>query len=87
MWIDATCLDEDRVEYHAESVANFLTQEVLESAISRVVRQIRLEEAGYDADVVAELSRSVELETIRVSEEGSRAEGGLGGFTSPSLSS
>ena len=81
VWIDHDLLAENLVEYHAESVANFLTQQVLESAISRVVRQIRLEEAGYDADVVAELSQSIELETIRLSEEGSRAEGGLGGFT------
>jgi len=81
VWIDEDLLAKDLVEYHAESVANFITQEVLESAVSRVVRQIRLEEAGYDAEVVAQLSRSVELETIRLSEEGSRAEGGLGGFT------
>ena len=81
VWISEDLLAEDVVEYHAESVANFITQEVLESAVSRVVRQMRLEEAGYDAAVVAELSRSVELETIRLSEEGSRAEGGLGGFT------
>ena len=80
VWINEDLLASDVVEYHAESVANFITQEVLGSAVSRVVRQLRLEEAGYDSQVVAELSRSVELETIRLSEEGSRAEGGLGGF-------
>jgi ABC-2 type transport system permease protein len=81
VWINDDLLADNLVEYHAESVANFITQEVLESAISRVVRQLRLEEAGYDADVVARLTQSIELETIRLSEEGSRAEGGLGGFT------
>lgn len=80
VWISEDLLASDQVEYHAESVANFITQEVLGSAVSSVVRQIRLEEAGYDAAVVAELIRSVELETIRLSAEGSRAEGGLGGF-------
>lgn len=80
LWISSDLLERDQVEYHAESVANFITQEVLGSAVSRVVRQLRLEEAGYDAAVVAELSRSVGLETIRLSAEGSRAEGGLGGF-------
>jgi len=80
VWISDDLLANDQVEYHAESVANFITQEILGSAISTVVRQIRLEEAGYDAGVVAELSRSVGLETIRLSEEGSRAEGGFGGF-------
>jgi len=81
VWISDDLLASDIVEYHAESVANFITQEVLESAVSTVVRQLRLEEEGYDAEIVAELSRSVELETIRLSEEGSRAEGGLSGFT------
>ncbi|MEJ2085150.1 MAG: ABC transporter permease [Acidobacteriota bacterium] len=80
IWIDDELLAEDRVEYHAESVSNFITQEVLGSALSRVVRTTRLEEAGYDAEVVAQLSRSVDLETIRLSEMGSEAETGVGGF-------
>jgi len=80
IWIDEELLAQDRVEYHAESVSNFITQEVLGSALSRVVRTTRLEEAGYDAEVVAQLSRSVDLETIRLSEKGSEAETGVGGF-------
>jgi ABC-2 type transport system permease protein len=80
LWINDDLLAKNQVEYHAESVANFITQEVLGSAVSRVVRKMRLEEAGYDAKVVSELSQSVGLETIRLSEEGSRAEGGFGGF-------
>jgi ABC-2 type transport system permease protein len=80
IWVDDELLADDRVEYHSESVSNFITQEVLGSAISRVVRAMRLEAAGYDADVVAELSRSVDLETIRLSEQGSEAEAGIGGF-------
>lgn len=80
IWIDDDLLAEDRIEYHAESVSNFITQEVLGSALSRVVRTTRLQDAGYDADVVAELSRSVDLNTIRLSEKGSEAEAGIGGF-------
>ena len=37
VWINDDLLANDVVEYHAESVANFITQEVLESAVSRVV--------------------------------------------------
>ncbi len=80
LWLDEELLADDRVEYHSESVSNFITQEVLGSALSRVVRAMRLEEAGYDADAVAELSRSIDLETIRLSEQGSEAEAGIGGF-------
>ena len=66
VWIDHDLLQRDRVEYHAESVANFITQEVLESALTRVVRRHRLQgdrlapapAAGLDADdVKAELGK------------------------------
>ena len=44
------------------------------------MRRVRLADAGYDPDKVGELSADVDLRTIRVSKEGSRAEGGAGGF-------
>jgi ABC-2 type transport system permease protein len=80
VWIDADSLERNAVEYHAESVSNFVTQQALVSALSAVIRQARLEEAGYDPSAVAELTRAIDLETVRISEEGSRAEGGFGGF-------
>lgn len=80
LWISAAGLEEDRVEYHAESVSNFLTQRVLENEISTAVRSLRLERAGLDEALIDELSRSVELETLRITEEGSRAEAGDAGF-------
>ncbi len=80
VWIGADALETNEIEYHAESVSNFLTQETLSRTLSAAVRQVRLQKAGYDSETIGELSRSVDLETIRVSEEGSRAEGGIGGF-------
>jgi ABC-2 type transport system permease protein len=80
IWIDSEGLDENRIEYHAESVSNFITRQVLERALSSVVRRVRLEEAGYDSQLIGELSRSIDLHTTRISKEGSRAEGGFGGF-------
>jgi ABC-2 type transport system permease protein len=41
---------------------------------------VRLAEAGLDPDRIGALSAGVDLKTIRVSKEGSRAEGGAGGF-------
>jgi ABC-2 type transport system permease protein len=79
VWIGNGVLQGDPVEYHARSVSNFITQEVLEDRLSEVVRRVRLAEAGYDPDKVGELSGSIDLKTVRISEEGSRAEGGLGG--------
>ncbi|MCL4836539.1 MAG: ABC transporter permease [Thermoanaerobaculia bacterium] len=69
-----------KVEYRAASVSNFLTQKRLEGALSRVVSRARLEGAGLDAARVSELTRATELDTVRVSERGSRAEGGMAGF-------
>lgn len=80
VWIDEAGLADNAVEYHAASVTNFLTQESLERTLSHVVRRIRLEEQGYDAEVIGQLMRLVELETVRVTAEGGKAEGGLGGF-------
>jgi len=69
-----------KVPYHGESVSNFVTQRVLADALTRVVSEARLTEAGIDPAAVAELTREVELETVRVSAEGARAETGLTGF-------
>lgn len=80
VWIDEESLAEDRFEYRAENVSNFLTQEVLEDAVSEVVREMRLADAGFDTERISELSRSMEIETFRVSAEGSEAEGALGGL-------
>ncbi|HWM92986.1 MAG TPA: ABC transporter permease [Thermoanaerobaculia bacterium] len=68
------------VEYHGRSTSNFMTQDILEDRLTEAVRRVRLTDAGFDPDKVGELSAQVPLRTIRVSKEGSRAEGGAGGF-------
>lgn len=81
-WIRITpgVLTGDPVEYHGRSVSNFMTQSSLERRLSEAVRRVRLADAGLDADKIGDLSAPVNLRTIRVSKEGSRAEGGAGGF-------
>ncbi|MDX1644640.1 MAG: ABC transporter permease [Thermoanaerobaculia bacterium] len=80
VWVSPESLAENRVEYHAESVSNFLTQQVLAAKISEVVRARRLAEAGFDVETISRLSRRIGLDTVRISEEGSKAEGGGGAF-------
>lgn len=81
-WIRITpaALTGEPVLYHGRSTSNFMTQELLEDRLTEAVRRVRLSDAGFDPDRVGELSAQVPLRTIRVSEEGSRAEGGAGGF-------
>jgi ABC-2 type transport system permease protein len=80
VWIPAGMLAGGQVEYHARSVSNVFTQDALEDDLSWVVRRARLQGAGIDPERVDELTRSVRLETQRVSEEGSRAEAGIIGM-------
>ncbi|HYU33141.1 MAG TPA: ABC transporter permease [Thermoanaerobaculia bacterium] len=79
IWIDEDVLAGKPVEYHAKTVSNVVTQEVLSDDLSYVVRRVRFADAGLDPDRVGSLSASVKLETVRISKEGSRAEGGMAG--------
>ena len=79
LWVDEAGLAENKIEYHGESVANFITQERLARAVSRAVTEARLAAAGFDVATIEKLSRPVEFATVRVTEEGGRKEGGLAG--------
>jgi ABC-2 type transport system permease protein len=80
IWLTAESLEENRLEYHAENVSNPVTQSALKSRISEVVRDWRLRDAGLDAGRINELTRSLDLAPVRVSETGSTKESGLAGF-------
>ena len=78
LWISPAALEANELEYHGRSVSNFLTLEILERTLSRIVREDRLAQAGYDADEIGQLTQGVELETVRVTEEGTEADTGAG---------
>ena len=80
VWLSPEGLRENRFEYHAESLSNVVTQQVLRERISEVVSQWRLRAAGLDTAKIDELTKPVHLRTVRVSATGSRAEQGMGGF-------
>ncbi len=78
--IDSEGLAHNRVEYRSDNVSNLLTQQLLEVELSGAVRRARLQEAGYDETAVDPLVRSVRLESVRVSAQGSRVQGGQAQF-------
>jgi len=80
IWVSRDGLAANRFEYHAESLSNVITQEVLKQRVSEVVGKWRLRQAGYDAVTIAKLVRPLEAQTMRISATGSRAEGGAPGF-------
>jgi ABC-2 type transport system permease protein len=79
-WIGRDGLAANSFEYHAESLSNVITQEVLKERVSEVAGKWRLNRAGYDAVKIAALTRPLELQTVRISATGSRAEAGAPGF-------
>lgn len=78
--IGVASLESNEVEYHAENVANFLTQERIERALTRIFAEHRLAAEGYDAERVVRLTSAVDLETLKVTEEGTKAEAGFAGL-------
>lgn len=78
--VDRQVLEGQPVRYHAESVANLLTQEELSEALTRVVTRLRLEQAGLSVEEVLPLIQRVSLETVRITEEGAKKETAVFGF-------
>ena len=80
IWIAGDALETSRVEYHAESVSNFITQDRLQDALTAVAREVRFRGAGFDPEVIGELSRRVRMTTFRITEEGGEEEGAEAGL-------
>ncbi|MEO8276364.1 MAG: ABC transporter permease [Thermoanaerobaculia bacterium] len=80
LWIAPEGLKQNQIEYHAESVSNFMTQNRLTEVASQVVGEARLKLAGIDAEKVTQLTHPLSLETLRVLAGGSRHEGGMAAF-------
>ena len=80
IWIPGDALETSRVEYHAGSVSNFITQDRLQDALSAVARERRFRGAGFDPEQIGQLSRRVRLTTFRVTEAGGEQEGAEAGL-------
>jgi ABC-2 type transport system permease protein len=78
VWIGPEVFQDKAVEYHARSISNIFTQEVLKRNLSSAVRQVRLHEAGIDPARVEALSQPVKLDAQQVSAKGKGAGGGMG---------
>ncbi len=78
LWLGDDPLAAEEIEYHASSTSNVLTQSVLDRALSRTLRRLRLDQAGYDGAEVETLIRGIDLKPVQVTEEGTREGGALG---------
>jgi ABC-2 type transport system permease protein len=74
--LPADALDASRAEYRARNVAGFVDVLAIRSAVEGVVVKQRLASAGFDADRVSNLTRGLDLATIRLTESGAREDRG-----------
>lgn len=77
--IDEAALSSGTFSYRARSTSGFVTQSVVERRLARAVQRLRLAEVGVDPARTEELMKGIDLDTVRVSEEGGRREIGLAG--------
>ncbi len=75
--IDDAALESGTVSYRARSTSGFVTQAAVERRLSHAVQRVRLAEAGLDPERAAELMDDIDLDTVRVSEEGGQREIGI----------
>jgi ABC-2 type transport system permease protein len=71
-------MDSGKVEYHAKNVANLKIQERFSRAIEKVIIETRLTAHGIDAGLVQKLAASVDVKSVKLSEQGKEKEGGFG---------
>ncbi len=77
--IDDAALSSGTFSYRARSTSGFVTQSVVERRLARAVQRLRLAEVGVDPARTEELMKGIDLDTVRVSEEGGKREVGLAG--------
>jgi ABC-2 type transport system permease protein len=83
LWLDTAALTRNSFPYHAENVSSPAVLGVLEEQVSEVVRDWRLEKAGYDSAKISDLTADLEADTLRITEEGSHKENGFLGLIVP----
>jgi ABC-2 type transport system permease protein len=78
--IPPNALDSHVVEYRSQNVSDIEATSLLQNSISEIISEFKLTHAGFDPARVGELTRSTDLRTVRVSEEGEEESGFLEAF-------
>lgn len=68
--IDTSLLTSRKFQYVSENVSNFNDISRLESAVRNILITNELRQSGVDTSVVAEVTKPVDLETVKLSKEG-----------------
>ncbi|MGC8594522.1 MAG: ABC transporter permease [Candidatus Kryptoniota bacterium] len=68
--IDSSIFKTGKFEYLSENVSNFRETERIQSTVKDIVIAMELEKRGVNPDVVKEVSKPVDLVTVKLSKEG-----------------
>lgn len=75
--IPANILDEDKMAYYSKNVANFDINKRLRQAVSSIVIDKRLQGSNLDRKLINTLTKSVNLQTIKITKGGEESERGF----------
>jgi ABC-2 type transport system permease protein len=76
VYLPADALERCRAEYHGRYVSNALDIQVVDAAVEEALLARRLETRGLGADDVREVTRKLDLKTVRLTERGAREDSG-----------
>ncbi len=70
LYIPASVLDSNRIEFFARNVSDFQTNRTLNRAVEKIIIDHRLKNSGFDPHIVQRLITDISLRTIKIQKGG-----------------
>jgi ABC-2 type transport system permease protein len=78
LYIPASILDSNKVDYYTKNVANFNLNYRVKEAVEKIVRNHRINKSGLNPEYITKLTQSLELRTYKVIKGGEQQARGFG---------
>ncbi len=70
LYIPASVLDSNRIEFYARNVSDFQTNRTLNRAVEKIIIDYRLKNSGFDPQIVQGLITDITLRTVKIQKGG-----------------
>ncbi|HHJ52010.1 MAG TPA: ABC transporter permease [Caldithrix abyssi] len=70
LFIPSDVMDNGTFEFYAKNVANVSINRSIRNAVNQLVTRYKIERSGLSPDLVKELTRQVEMKTVKITKEG-----------------
>ena len=70
LFIPSDIMDHGTFEFYAKNVANVAINRSIRNAVNQLVTRYKIERSGLSPDLVKELTRQVEMKTVKITKEG-----------------